>query len=196
MDGYGEAAEKIAAYDATAKATRTGRRDDLQARYEALLDASRKALRAAGCAKIEVADLASRQRWTAARARHHPGGRPRRGHAQGTRDALRRAQGHTVVCTAPGCGALVHLQSARQQARKDGRQTFVEGDGCASWTCAHSHPQPGRFRKAQRDMAAALRRDKRTLVLWPQMVAARVVLWTVQLDLSRAIAEEAWARYA
>ena len=166
----------------------------MQAEYESLLDASRKALRAVGCEKIEVADLASRKRWTAARARHHPVGRARRGYAQGTKDALRRAQEHTVVCTAPGCRALVHLQAARQQARKDGRQTFMAGDGCASRMCARSHVQPGRFWRGQKDRAAALRCGQRTLVLWPPTTAARVTLWAAPPDLVDAIAGETEAR--
>ena len=162
----------------------------MQTEYEELLNASRKTLRKVGCTKIEVADLASQRRWTAARARHHPGGRPRRGHAQGTKDALQGAQGHTVVCTAPGCRALVHLQAARQQARKDGRRTFTAGDGCASRTCTCSHVQPGRFKRTQKDMAAAIRSGRRTLVLWPPTTAARVTLWAAPPDLADAIAGE------
>ena len=41
----------------------------------------------------------------------------------------------TVVCRVPGCGALVHLQSARHDAKTAGRITFTTGDGCGSRTC-------------------------------------------------------------
>ena len=73
-----------------------------------------------------------------------------RGNASGSHVALRRENCATVVCCRPWCQALVHLHSARRQARSADRNTFAAGDGCAGPGCSIN------FRRSQ--FAAAQRR--------------------------------------
>ena len=97
----------------------------------------------AGCELIEVGSADSRERWTAARARHHAWHeRARPGSADGTKRALRAAQDCTLLCMAAGCESLVHLQCARRHARAFNRASFALGDGCANRLCTRSHAQP------------------------------------------------------
>ena len=149
---------------------------------------------ALGGALLEVADLESRERWAAARRRHHAyGSRAQPGYAHGTARALARAQGQTLICMDDECGALVHLQAARRQARAAGRSTFIVGDGCASKHCSGGCVQPGRFARRQAKMAKALLDGSRTLVLWPPTTYARVSLWAAPPLLAIAKAHEVTA---
>ena len=133
-----------------------------------------------GCSTIVAGGLDARQRWAESRRRHHPyGSRAKPGRARGTTLALAAAQGHTLVCMRAGCSALVHLQSARRQARDAGRASLIIGDGCASASCTRGRLQPGRFAQRQMDMAEALRDGSRTLVLWPATACARIDLLVV-----------------
>jgi hypothetical protein len=135
----------------------------------------------AGCELIEVGSADSRERWTAARARHHAWHeRARPGSADGTKRALRAAQGCTLLCMAAGCESLVHLQSARRHARAFNRASFALGDGCANRLCTRSHAQPRHIACTQAGTASALLEpDGNTLVLWPSTVHTRVNLWAV-----------------
>ena len=147
-----------------------------------------------GLRAVKLAGLAGLERWAAARAR---GGfwqsGFRRGKADGTRRALRRALGQTLVCQQEGCNAFVHLQSARKAAHRAGRAYFAVGDGCASRRCTRSHAQLRRFRDRQRQMAAALLTGRRTLVVWPPHARARIVLWAVPRAVAHALAHEVFA---
>ena len=107
---------------------------DLQVGYNELHDVDDDdACISHGCTLLQVGGLEALERWDAARRRHHAyGSRAKPGYAEGTAQALAAAQGQTLVCMEPCCGALVHLQAARRQARAAGRSTFVVGDGCAS----------------------------------------------------------------
>ena len=89
-----------------------------------------------------------------------------RGNAPGSRVALRRENCATVVCCRAGCAALVHLHSARRQARAEGRDRFTAGDGCAGRLCSRNWRQ-SQFAAGQRRMAAALAAAERFLAPWP-----------------------------
>jgi len=122
----------------------------------------------------------TRDAWEAARARHHPDGRARRGEAEGTTRVLAAAQSLTLVCARVGCNALVHMPAARRQAIKDGRDEFKPGDGCGSRTCSAGNFRPGQFKRNQCKMATALvspiSRKPRHLIKWPESLAMREVL--------------------
>ena len=129
-------------------------RPDLQVGYYDLLRMTDERKADLGCVLLEVGGIEAFTRWAEARARHHPwGSRARPGFAPGTVEALRAAQSQLILCT---CGALVHLQSARAQARKAGRCFIVRGDGCGSSLCSDSHVQPGRFARRQIEMPSAI----------------------------------------
>lgn len=89
-----------------------------------------------------------------------------RGNASGSHVALRRENCATVVCCRPWCQALVHLHSARRQARSADRNTFAAGDGCAGPGCSINFRR-SQFAAAQRRMARALEKKKRFLACWP-----------------------------
>ena len=137
------------------------------------------------------------ERWATSRARHHEyGSRPKPGHAQGTREAIQAALGQKIVCSREACGALIHLQAARRQARRAGRAVIAAGDGCASWHCARGRYCSGRFARRQAAMADAILDGSNTLVLWPRTVAARESLWAVPAKLARKLARQAARRVA
>ena len=130
-----------------------------------------------GFTLIQVASAQSVERWEAARRRHHAfGSRAKPGFADGSREAIDASRGHTIVCGAPACGALVHLQVARRHARAAKRLHLADGDGCASQVCSRSH-RPKRYATRQAQMARALLACERVLVKRPRTVAARVDLW-------------------
>ena len=107
-----------------------------EAEYAAMIQQTDAERRERGCGFIEVAGIEARTRWEAERARHHPwGSRARPGLADGTQEALRSAQHQLLICLRHECRSLVHLQSARQQARAAGRDALAAGDGCASRLC-------------------------------------------------------------
>jgi len=175
------------AFDPTQAAGRTESQVDLQEGYEKLHEADD--YEAYDCVLLEVADADARERWAAARRRSH-GPRAKPGYAMGTARALKAAQGCTVVCMKEGCGALVHLQAARRQARAAARTIFVSGDGCASKSCSGGHVQPGRFARRQVQMAKALLDGSRTLVLWPALTESRTNMWIAPCTLTHAKARE------
>lgn len=159
---------------------------DLQVGYYDLLRMTDERKADLGCVLLEVGGIEAFTRWAEARARHHPwGSRARPGFAPGTVEALRAAQSQLVLCT---CGALVHLQSARAQARKAGRCFIVRGDGCGSSLCSSSHVQPSRFARRQLERATGLLDGTRTLVLPPPTVMARVGLWAAPPSLVMGVA--------
>ena len=106
------------------------------------------------------------RRWAACRAQYSRSPTEGRGSAPGSHIALRREGCATVVCSRAGCDALVHLHSARRRARREGRDSFAVGDGCAGRGCSINF-RPGQFKKAQRRMAAALVAGERFLAPWP-----------------------------
>jgi hypothetical protein len=115
----------------------------------------------------------SRAEWAAARARHHPyGSRARRGRAVGTLRAIGTAQALTLRCQADG--ALVHMQSARRQARAEGRDEYEAGDGCGSRRCSRNF-RPAQFLRGQASMADGLEHGARFLIEWPTGLGARKV---------------------
>ena len=57
-----------------------------------------------GCFELELAGVDGIARWAAARARHHPHGRPRKGRSLGTQQARAEALGKTVMCLRGGIG--------------------------------------------------------------------------------------------
>ena len=144
-----------------------------------------------GCFELELAGVDGIARWAAARARHHPHGRPRKGRSLGTQQARAEALGKTVMCLRANCGAMVHLNAARRAAHAAGRKFFVAGDGCASRSCTHTHAQPARFRRRQKQMAVALLDGKRALVMWPPTTAPRVAQIAAPAAVTEAIAWQA-----
>ena len=141
-----------------------------------LADAER---RERGCSPIVVAGIEARTRWEAERARHHPwGSRAQPGYAAGTQEALLGAQRQLLLCQRHECHSLVHLQSARQQARAAGRDSLAAGDGCASRLCTLGHVRPRRLARTQAKMASGLLDGSYELVLPPPCAASRVNLWT------------------
>ena len=141
-----------------------------------------------GFEPVQRATGADHERWASDRARHWPyGSRPRPGDAIGTRLALCRAHGHTLLCRSESCCALVDLQAARCSARRAGRDCLEAGDGCASAVCS-AHPSPGRFARGQQQMAEALVAGDRLLVLWPPTAAARTELWSAPTEWAHAAA--------
>lgn len=163
-----------------------------QQQYIELQRAPAEEREARGCVVAELAGLAGLQRWAAARAQHHPNGRPPQGQSPGTLQAMAGALGMTVVCLS--CGAFVHLNAARRAAHACGRTIFLPGDGCASRTCTRTHAQPARFAGRQARMAAALLAWRRALVLWPPTTAARVAQVAAPPALTQAIAREVASR--
>ena len=147
-----------------------------------------------GCFELELAGVDGIARWAAARARHHPHGRPRKGRSLGTQQARAEALGKTVMCMRAGCGAMVHLNAARRAAHAAGRNFFVAGDGCASRSCTRTHAQPARFRRRQEQMAAALLSGKRALVMWPPTTAARVAQVAAPAAVTEVIVRQAATR--
>ena len=97
-----------------------------------------------------------------------------RGYAPTTLAALAAAHQLTLVCSAPGCKALVDMQAARRKARAAGRTTYAPGDGCAGRDCS-GHFRPGQYRSRQRKMAAALSSGGRKLIRWPASLGATAV---------------------
>ena len=77
-----------------------------------------------GCFELELAGVDGIARWAAARARHHPHGRPRKGRSLGTQQARAEALGKTVMCLRANCGAMVHLNAARRAAHAAGRRRY------------------------------------------------------------------------
>ena len=162
--------------------------------YEEPHNATAVELVASGCMQIEIAGKAALERWAAARRRHHPyGSRARPGYADGTVEALAKAQGHTLMCMRQSCGALVHLQAARRHARAAGRSFFSPGDGCATKQCSRGRVRPGRVARRQFQMAAAVLDGSRVLVLWPQTAEARTNLWAAPHALACAKAQQVLA---
>ena len=149
---------------------------------------------AQGCTWIEVGGAAAHARWAARRARHHPEGRDGPGWAPGTQQALLAAQRQLILCSRSGCFALVHLQTARQQARAGGRLSLAAGDGCASRRCTLGHVRPRRFAESQRRMASELLNGKRVLLLPPTTIAPRSSMWAVPPTLAAAIADATLAK--
>ena len=98
-------------------------------------------LTAHGFAPVPRANADDRAHWAAVRRSGVAlyGERPRKGCSPGTQRALRRAHGHTIICSASGCAALVDLQSARAAMRAAGRTSLAPGDGCASRSCSPYH---------------------------------------------------------
>ena len=116
--------------------------------------------------KLPRAELADRLEWARRRARcKHEHEFVGCGGASGSKIALRRECSATVVCRK--CGALVHLQAARRQARGARRDLFEPGDGCAGRRCSINF-RPGQAAAAQRRMAAALSAGERFLAPWPR----------------------------
>ena len=130
-----------------------------------------------------------RAAWAERRASWRWGRFPPPGHADSQKTALRAAHALTLVCIAPGCAALVDLQTARRLARAAGRDCFEPGDGCAGATCS-AKSWPARHKRQQKEMAAALRGGSRALVLWPQTTAARVDLVVAPRCIARCIADD------
>jgi hypothetical protein len=119
------------------------------------------------------ASLSTRRAWNDSRSMYHLwGSRARRGHAEGTQQALNICRGLTMVCVR--CESLVHWMAARCRARKAGRDTFAPGDGCSSRSCSLNH-RPAQHASSQLAMAAGLKTAERLLVLWPSGRAARQV---------------------
>ena len=142
-----------------------------------------------GCRFIEVGGGEARVRWAASRARHHPwGSRARPGLAAGTQAALLASQSQLIVCSRGECRALVHLQTARKQARKAGRSALAASDGCASRLCTLGHVRPRRFAGSQEAMAEGLLGGSRTLVLPPASISPRSNLWGVPNSLAGHVA--------
>jgi len=163
--------------------------DGEETEYAAIIQLAEAERRERGCGLIEVASVEARSRWETERARHHPwGSRARPGFAAGTQEALQSAQRQLLVCLRRECRALVHLQSARQQARAAGRDTLAAGDGCASRLCTLGHVRPQRFARTQEAMATGLLGGSHTLVLPPPAVTARANLWTVPDSLACRVA--------
>jgi hypothetical protein len=144
---------------------------------------------AAECDAVPHATAADRALWRS--VREHPSlwqqPRPRKGASKGTQQALLAARGHTIICDALGCGELVDLQAARRLSRAAGASTIVPGAGCASRICS-AHHAPGRFAFMRWKKARAVLAGKRTLVLTPATVAARVLLRAVPPSIAEAIA--------
>ena len=95
------------------------------------------------------------------------------GFAANSARALHVARNIATVCRAPGCGALVDLKSATEQARTAQRQHYEPGDGCAAdWAdppCS-SCCNRSRFKKRQRQFAQQVEDGDRILVEWPPAV--------------------------
>ena len=116
--------------------------------------------------RLPRAGLADRLAWARRRARcKHEHEFVGCGGASGSKIALRRECSATVVCRK--CGALVHLQAARRQARGARRDLFEPGNGCAGRRCSINF-RPGQAAAAQRRMAAALSAGERFLAPWPR----------------------------
>jgi hypothetical protein len=89
------------------------------------------------------------------------------GNAAGTREALCRWNTLSMVCSRPGCGAIVDHKVARRQAKQAGRVHFEHGDGCAGPApCSDDH-RAARFAKRQRAYAEQLETGERLLIRWP-----------------------------
>ena len=136
---------------------------------------------------IQCGTMEQRAIWEARRASFRHGRYPRPGTADSTKEALKAAHGHTLLCRVPDCRSLVDLQSARRIARAADRRHFEPGDGCGSRCCSRKHWK-ARFRAQQLKMAAALRDGKRVLVLWPESTEGRVTLSIAPPDLTRRVA--------
>ena len=140
-----------------------------------LEEEQRRAVEEHGAILLRVASTARRMQWSAARARHHPGGRAKPGRAYGTRDGLAAHRSLTFTCKR--CGALVDLQTASRLARN---AELRPGDGCSGRDCGAKF-RPTAFAQRQRTMAEALEREPqcdgaRVLVLAPERKDTRVLL--------------------
>lgn len=193
-DAPGLTRRDVSVSAATSAAGRHQLQVELLGAYTGLHEIEDSELEAHGCAEVEVGGQEARARWTAARARSHPHGRPKPGTAQGTKIGLRGALGRTTICFE--CACLVHFEAARRQAKACGRTTFVAGDGCAGASCTHGHSQPKRYARTQVKMASALLDGTRTLVLWPATTRARVGPWAVPPEIARRVARAVLARPA
>lgn len=139
-----------------------------------------------------VASRETQLAWEDARARHHPGGRNARGHANGTLQALAACAAFTLVCQREGCGLLVHWMAARRVARAKGRTFFMPGDGCSGPLCS-KHSRHARVKASQRSMAAAVRSwPRRVIIEWPEGLDAEAV-WLLSAEAGRAAAAAALA---
>ena len=111
------------------------------------------------------------------------------GFAANSARALHVARNIATICQAPGCGALVDLKSATEQARAAQRQHYEPGDGCAAdWAdppCS-SCCNRSRFKKRQRQFAQQVEDGDRLLVEWPSAVERHVRLQHVA-DAERAV---------
>jgi hypothetical protein len=97
------------------------------------------------------------------------------GNAAGTREALLRWSTLSVVCSRPGCCALVDYKVARRQAKQAGRVHFEHGDDCAGpEPCSSSH-KPSRFARRQQKHADQLEAGERLLVRWPGNLTDREI---------------------
>lgn len=137
---------------------------------------------------IQCGTMEQRAVWEARRASFCHGRYPPPGTAESTKEALKAAHGHTLLCRVAECRALVDLQSARRIARAAGRSRFEPGGGCGSRCCSRKHWR-ARFRAQQLKMAAALRDGNRVLVLWPEGIQGRVALLIAPPDLTRRVAD-------
>ena len=137
---------------------------------------------------IKCGTMEQRAVWEERRACWRYGRYPSPGKAESTKEALKAAHGHTLVCKVQACRALVDLQSARRIARAAGRSDFEDGDGCGSRCCSAKHWR-GRFHSQQIKMATALRDGSRVLVLWPESTEGRVELRVVPGALAASIAD-------
>ena len=101
------------------------------------------------------------------------------GFAVNSARALHVARNIATICQAPGCGALVDLKSATEQARAAQRQHYEPGDGCAAdWAdppCS-SCCNRSRFKRRQRQFAQQVEDGDRILVEWPPAVERHVRL--------------------
>lgn len=142
----------------------------------------------ADLASIRCGTVEQRVVWEERRACWRHGRFPRPGKAESTKEALKAAHGHTLICKVQACRSLVDLQTARRIARAAGRSDFEDGDGCGSRCCSAKHWR-GRFHAQQLKMATALRDGSRVLVLWPESTEGRVELRVVPGSLVASITD-------
>ena len=111
------------------------------------------------------------------------------GNAAGTQRALQQMRCLSLVCSTPGCAALVDYKAARRQAKQAGRERFETGDGCAARGCS-ADPRPARFARRQLAHADRLTEGERLLVRWPRDMSDRDV-WVYPAGAAREAAEAA-----